>query len=238
MFMSCSVPPPLSEDDLSAALDGEASTAVQQHLAQCGYCAARLKEARRMEQMLKGTLLRFDCPTSQMLIDYDAGMLDADEATRVLRHIDTCPRCQDELSVLRRFLDDEEAVTPSLQVVPSGRQRAWERIGHPRADAGAWAARGIDDTDVQDWEADGATIFLELNRRSEGLVLSGQVVDENPIWTGALAEVRQAGEVQAVTVLDELGEFRFRLSQRAPVDLNITASNGVTLVLENITLTE
>jgi hypothetical protein len=44
--------------------------------------------------------------------------------------------------------------------------------------------------------------------------------------------------VQAVSVLDELGEFRFKLSQQAPVDLNITAPNGITLVLENITLTE
>jgi hypothetical protein len=70
------------------------------------------------------------------------------------------------------------------------------------------------------------------------MVLSGQVVDENPIWTGALAEIRQAGEVQGVSVLDELGEFRFTLSQQAPLNLNITAPNGVTLVLENITLTE
>jgi hypothetical protein len=236
--MSCSFPPPLSQDDLSAALDGEASTAVQQHLAQCAYCLERLEEARHMEQRLKGMLLRFDCPTSQALIDFDGGMLDADQATRILYHIETCPRCQEELRVLRHFLDDEQTVTPTLQIVRSGRQRTLERIAHPRTSVGTWAARGLDDSDVQDWEADSATIFLELNRRTEGLVLSGQVVDEKPIWTGALAEVRQAGEVQAVSVLDELGEFRFKLSQQAPVDLNITAPNGITLVLENITLTE
>ena len=236
--MSCSFPPPLSEDDLSAALDGEASPTTQQHLAQCAYCTGRLEEARRMEQRLRGRLLRFDCPTSQVLIDYDASLLDADDATRTLQHIEMCPRCQDELGVLRRFLDDKESAVPSLQIVGSGRQRSLERIAQPRPDVGAWAARGLDDTAVQDWEADGATIFLELNRRTGSLVLSGQVVDENPIWTGALAEIRQAGEVQGVSVLDELGEFRFTLSQQAPLNLNITAPNGVTLVLENITLTE
>ena len=236
--MSCSFPPPLNEDDLSEALDGEASADMQQHLAQCVYCAERLEEARHMEQRLKGTLLRFDCPTSQALIDYDAGLLDVDEARHILHHVETCPRCQEELAVLRRFLDDEASLTPTLQVVRFERLRSLERIAQPRADMGTWAARGLDDNDVQDWEADGATIFLELNRRTEGLVLSGQVVDEHPIWTGALAEVRQAGEVQAVSVLDELGEFRFKLSRQAPVDLNITAPNGITLVLENITLTE
>lgn len=236
--MDCSLPPPLSEDELSAALDGEASATVQQHLAQCTYCVGRLEEARRMELMLKGKLLRFDCPTSRELIDYDAGLLNTIEATQILRHVETCPRCQDELRVLQRFLDDEKEVSPILQIVRSRRQHLQERIAQPRADVGAWAARGLQDGDVQDWEADGATIFLELKRRTEGLVLSGQVVDDNPIWTGALAEIRQAGEVQGVSVLDEMGEFRFTLSQQAPLDLNITAPNGITLVLENITLTE
>lgn len=236
--MTCSFPPPLSEDDLSAALDGEASPAVQQHLAQCASCTGRLEEARRMEQRLKGMLLRFDCPTSQSLIDYDAGLLDADESIDIRHHIESCPRCQAELGTMHRFLDDEASAVPSLQIVPSGRQRSLERIARPRTDTGAWAARGLDDSDVQDWEAEGATIFLELNRRTGNLVLSGQVVDESPIWTGALAEIRQAGEIMGVSVLDELGEFRFTLSQQAPLDLNITAPNGITLVLENITLAE
>jgi hypothetical protein len=69
-------------------------------------------------------------------------------------------------------------------------------------------------------------------------VLSGQVVDEEVIWTGALAELRQAGVIQGVSVLDDMGEFRFILKDRAAVDLNITATNGITLVLENVTLTE
>jgi hypothetical protein len=236
--MDCSIPPPLTEDELSEALDGEASAAVQQHLAQCAYCEDRLEAARWIEQRLKTQLYRFDCPTSQELIDYDSRLLDSAEAAKIQKHIETCPRCQDELKVLQRYMDDEKEAAPSLQLVRSGRQHSHERIAQPKPDVGAWAARGLQDGESQDWEADGATIFLELKRRTEGLVLSGQVVDEDPIWEGALAELRQAGALQGVSVLDEMGEFRFTLGEPAPVDLNITASNGLTLVLENITLTE
>jgi anti-sigma factor RsiW len=236
--MDCSIPPPLTEDELSAALDDAASAAVQQHLAHCAYCKDRLEAARRIEQGVKRKLYQFDCPTSQQLVDYDTGLLDPVAATTIRRHVETCPRCQVELGMIQRFLDDDADARPALQIVHSVRHRPRQRIAQPRADVGAWAARGSQDGDTQDWEAEGATIFLELNRRAGGLVLSGQVVDDQPIWVGALAELRQAGTLQGVSVLDELAEFRFMLSEPEPVALNITAPNGVTLVLENITLSE
>lgn len=236
--MECRFPPPLSEDELSAALDAQASAAVNQHLAQCPYCAARLEAARRLEQRLMNTLYRFDCPPSQQLVDYDAGLLDPPMAAHVRQHVSACPLCTRELRSLQAFLDDEGEGAPALQLVPSTRTRQTERIAHPRTDNVAWAARGLQDGVTQDWEVEGATIFLELNHRAEGLVLSGQVVDETVSWSGALAELRQSEKLQSVSVLDELGEFHFNLTETEPATLNITASNGVTLVLENINLNE
>lgn len=234
--MECRYPPPLTEDELSAALDEQADAAVQQHLAQCPYCADRLAAARRIDQRLKNTLYRFDCPPSQQLVDYDAGLLDAPAAEQVRQHLSVCPRCSAELLRLHVFLDDGNQAAPIFQIVTSRRQRPHERIAQPRVDTVAWAARGLEDGVTQDWEVEGATIFLELNHRPEGLVLSGQVVDQTTDWTGAVAELRQSGALQGVSVLDDLGEFRFNLTNTDAATLTITASSGVTLVLENIRL--
>lgn len=236
--MECIFPPALTEQELSAALDGEAGSAVQQHLAQCPYCAGRLEAARRLEQRLKIILYRFDCPPSQQLVDYDAGLIDPASAQRLRQHIATCARCGDELRRLQVFLDDDGEAAPSLRVVRSQRQRPGELVAQPRADTAAWAARGLQDGQTQDWEVEGATIFLELNHRAEGLVLSGQVVDETTSWTGALAELRQSETLQGVSVLDKMGEFHFVLTEAEPASLTITAPGGTTLVLESITLND
>ena len=56
--MLCSAPPPLTDDQLSAALDGEADQVVLDHLERCPSCTARLEQARRAERALAGRLYR------------------------------------------------------------------------------------------------------------------------------------------------------------------------------------
>src|SRR6059058_694021 len=99
--MPCSFPPPLTDDQFTAALDGEVSLPVQQHLAMCPGCAARLTQARQVEQMLKSKLRRWDCPTSQQIGHYHLGLTSQTEARSIAEHLSQCVACQAELSELQ-----------------------------------------------------------------------------------------------------------------------------------------
>src|SRR5579859_2535664 len=107
--MDCTMPPPLSEDQLSALLDDTTDAALQDHLTHCPFCSARLAEARRFDARLRRSLARFDCPSAGQLGDYALGLLDAGDHRRVLLHLNECAVCQEELATAQAFL--AESVT-------------------------------------------------------------------------------------------------------------------------------
>ena len=75
--MECSSPPPLTDDQLSAALEQNAAPDVIDHLASCASCAARLDAAQQAEQSLRSALYRWDCPAPQTLAEYHVGRTSA-----------------------------------------------------------------------------------------------------------------------------------------------------------------
>src|SRR5688500_10323385 len=113
--MECSSPPPLTEDQLSMALDDSAEPAVIEHLARCAGCSARLADARKAEQALQASLYRWDCPTPRQLADYHLARVGPDEDRAIARHLDHCARCHEEIEDLRLFLLAEQ---PSPQPAP------------------------------------------------------------------------------------------------------------------------
>ena len=80
--MTCSLNSPLSEDTLSAVIDGLVDDETSAHLAQCPGCRARLEAARAVEHSLHTRLYRFDCPSSQELADYHLGFVAATDPIR------------------------------------------------------------------------------------------------------------------------------------------------------------
>src|SRR5262245_19268329 len=110
--MQCSSPPPLTDNQITAALDGEADPAALAHLAQCPSCSARLADARRFERRAQRRLYRWDCPSSQLLGDYHLGLVTPGDERTVRRHLAQCARCAEELEELRRFLVDGEPAQP------------------------------------------------------------------------------------------------------------------------------
>jgi LmbE family N-acetylglucosaminyl deacetylase len=114
--MECSSPPPLTDDQLSAALDQIAAPDVIDHLASCASCAARLQAAQQAEQSLKSALYRWDCPAPQTLADYHVGRASADQERAIVRHLQTCARCSEEMAELVLFMRDEPplAAPPEL----------------------------------------------------------------------------------------------------------------------------
>src|SRR5579884_21440 len=106
--MECSQPGALREEDFLAYLAGESvRPVVEQHLATCRYCAARLESYRRIELTLTSTLYRWDCPPSHVLGEYQLGLLSGDVATAVRLHVGMCVHCAAELETLSAFLAND-----------------------------------------------------------------------------------------------------------------------------------
>lgn len=236
--MDCSQPPPLSEDQLSAALDGDAEPSVLEHLSLCPACAARLEQARRIEQTLKTSLFRWDCPTPQELGEYYLKHLRPQEMAAISAHLTTCVRCQTELADLQGFMDD--AADGDL-AVPAGalrlqpyRPRQW--TAQLYSSEAAFAARGADKGPVVAQAGD-VTLFLETRRDPQGITLVGQLVaDTLSRWSGALVEVRQNDVLQATALIDDLGAFQCGPLLRAPVELRVAAPDGQSIVAHNVEL--
>jgi hypothetical protein len=232
--MDCSNPPALTDEVLSAILDGVFDEAIREHIAQCPACAGRLAEMRRMDTLFS-SLYRVECPSPQQLADFHWGFLDSEQTQLVRQHLETCPRCQDELAQLLDFLKPlpEESVE---NIIP-----LWdaEESTHraTRVDvSGNLALKGLDDKSSHDVQAGTARIYLETSRVPKGYVVSGQVVDSEVSWISAAVELWQDKILRQVGVLDETGEFRFEFAMPSPVSLYITASSGQTLAIEDIAI--
>jgi len=69
-----------------------------------------------LEQRLRLTLYRFDCPDAQTLGEYELNMLDPVERTRIAAHAVDCDECTVELGELRAFLARPTSVAePAFQ---------------------------------------------------------------------------------------------------------------------------
>jgi anti-sigma factor RsiW len=236
--MRCSDPPPLTKDQITAALDGETDPSTDDHLARCEGCAARLAQAQQIERTLKAGLQRWDCPTPQQLGDYHLGLVGQDGARAITRHLEHCVRCSDEIEELRMFLTADASRRRPAPRPPARPRPLWptELIAHLLPRAPALAVRGTSGPIKA--EADGVTIFLDVQPATGGRVmLTGQVVaDGQERWVGALVELRQAGKLCATAALDDLGSFSAGPLNAEPTELRVTPQRGPALVLPDIEL--
>lgn len=236
--MECSIPPPLTDDQITAALDGAAEPTVQQHLDNCPNCVALLVQARQREHALQSQLQRWDCPPAQQLADYHWGFAVPAGARVIARHLDVCARCRAEVEELRVFLVDERV--PQAQPVPPARPTrpfGDAIIAHLLPRAPALALRGTA-AEPLIAEAQGTIIVLDAQPTPEGSVLLiGQVVaDEQERWNGALVEVRQNNALQTTARLDNWGGWQCGPLHPRPTEIRITPQQGVALVLPDLAL--
>ena len=237
--MECSLPPALTDDQVTTALDGDIEPSVQDHLARCPSCAARLAEARQAERTLKASLRRWGCPNSQQLADYHLGRVSRDDDRAIVRHLEECVRCTDELEELRVFLAADKKPRPAARPQPlvSARLSPGKLFARLVPQGPALAMRGAGRAPLVA-EADGTTIFLEVHPAADGqLMLQGQMVaDDHDRWTGALVEVRQSARLQATAAVDDLGGFVCGPVLAGATELRITPHSGGMLVLADVEL--
>ena len=118
--MECSEPGTIRDEELLAYLAGEiVPPAVQQHLARCQSCSAKLADFRRVERSLTRKLYRWDCPLNQVLGEYQLGLLNNGHATAVKLHLSSCIFCSVELATLSQFLANDPMLVERVSVQPS-----------------------------------------------------------------------------------------------------------------------
>src|SRR5947209_9359815 len=120
--MECTKPGAIRDEELLAYLSGEnVRPFVVQHLAECQRCSSQMAAYRRIELALTSKLYRWDCPPSQVLGEYQLGLLSKELTAAVKNHLGLCPLCAAEVATLTEFLEDdlvlvERVVAPEISV--------------------------------------------------------------------------------------------------------------------------
>src|SRR5438309_10603318 len=124
-LMECSEPGAIRDEELLAYLAGEkVRPKVVRHLARCQRCTAQLAAYERVELALTSKLYRWDCPPSQVLGEYQLGLLSKELTAAVNNHLAMCVLCATEVATLTEFLAHEPLLTerapvPSVSVQAS-----------------------------------------------------------------------------------------------------------------------
>jgi hypothetical protein len=144
--MECSEPGLIRDDDLLAYLAGErVRPVVEQHLTRCPRCSAQLADFRHVELSLISKLYRWDCPPSQVLGEYQLGLLEPETVLAVRFHLRACVACSVEVATLNEFLSNDpllvEQVSPVQLFVPQPVQN--NHHAHPQ-EIGATLNRLLD----------------------------------------------------------------------------------------------
>ena len=237
--MRCNAPPPLNDDQITAALDGSPGPEVQAHLAGCPACAARLERARQVELGLRTRLRRWDCPAPQLLADYHLGLITGEPERSIVRHLAICASCKEELETLRLFLGAEEPrrAAPRPAALPPRATPRGPLFARLLPRAPAIALRGHAAGPLQAVVED--TMILLDTRAAVGKVeLQGQIAGDDPDrWAGALVELRQEGALRATAEVDDLGTFSCGLVPLARSELRFTPRAGRMVILPDLDLT-
>jgi anti-sigma factor RsiW len=98
MAQTCIDPTRVQAGDLITAVDGQASKAVRQHLAECSHCADLVEEMAALQVLFLAALYRHTCPSSEQLVAYLHHDLAGDEYQALARHVSECPHCARELT--------------------------------------------------------------------------------------------------------------------------------------------
>lgn len=249
MIMECSLPPPLTEDEISAASDGRQTRRIRSHLQACAFCSDRVESAKRFDSALGGALHRFDCPPAQRLGDYLLNMLTTTEAADIEQHLEVCARCTNELAELRASMLLEQVIHPLASEAkrPTTAKRSLrlprlsldEIIATILPNTPTLAYRGIA-TNREPIVAEVGDTVVSLDvkpAKDDQVQVTGLLASiEQEEWIGALAFLWIDDTIRATSILDDNGGFAFDLVPSGNGTLRITPEHGPTLIVLDLTL--
>ena len=228
--MGCNSRETLTEEQLSAAIDGQASDNVLEHLASCPICSARLALARTAETTMRTRLYRFDCPSSQELTDYHMGLVNSTTDRQITRHLALCVTCQAEIETLRSFMHTDHPyahlVAPT-QAAPSLSSALHDLIASILPPTPQLALRGNSLRNLTA-RAGSTTLMLVPERDKSGqLTLAGQILDDDiDQWIGAQVEIYHNEHISHSSMIDELGGFALHAIPSETITLRVIPHKG------------
>lgn len=239
---TCSVPPALTEDELTAYLAGQAESHVKAHLESCTFCRAQLDDMR-FGNLLNSVLHRFDCPDSQQLTDYVMQQLPSDERETMQKHLVFCLSCRDEIKVLQDFLETEieenDIALPETSTIHPKRWHPEDHLARVSKVPIASELRGRHQGPILASVSDTLNIFLEFKESVQATTLKGQIVtDDITIWQSAMVTIFHDLKLITTTTVDEWGAFQYDLAAILPVQIRITAASGATISIPELMLDE
>ncbi len=115
--MECNEPGIIRDEELLAYLAGErVRPVVEQHLARCPGCSAKVADYRGLERSLVQRLYRWECPPSQILGEYQLGLLSNEQNNAIRLHLTRCVLCAEEVAALAGFLENDPFLAPPVAV--------------------------------------------------------------------------------------------------------------------------
>jgi hypothetical protein len=183
-----------------------------------------------LERELRRSLYRFDCPDAQVLGEYELGLLEAAERTRIAAHAADCDDCRAELQTLRAFLAAPIRVPDSL--VDRAR-RVVATLFSPAPGLAYGGLRGTTDSATRVYEAGDVTVTLGPGQSSGslfGLVVSSGSAPEE--LEGRSVTLTSREGAARVARLDDLGNFEFTDVPPGPYALEIDLPDGVVVIEE------
>lgn len=212
LMIHCVAPEEVQDGDLLAFIEGQASPAVRAHVARCAYCAQEAAALTRVGFMLAAAFDRAECPESDLLLGYQAGLLTTAENKRLKRHIKTCRDCQAELA---EFMDkplpstrNQPATTLSQSLREIGKQ-VIEAVLLPNRPLPSLALRG-ESRQRAEYQAGSYQVILASVPPISGNKLwqvEGQLMGDLSGEMSGRVSLRRGEEPIASDNLDEFGFF-------------------------------
>jgi hypothetical protein len=230
--MTCIQPGATTPEDLMASADGNAEPAIVRHLAACEYCAAEVASYARAQNRLRSTFYRITCPPAEVFGDYELGLLPEAERVATARHVLDCPRCTEELQLLRDFLASTPERPPPVPGFVQGLKRIFATaVVRPREAVGE--LRGSRYTTSRSYT--GGTVTVEISQTPEARL--GHYAITGLVWHSDDPEADLSGTAELIAVdgttyespidvartfaFDAVRQGAYQLTLRLPAELVI-----------------
>ena len=215
-YDKCIAPDEISEEQLIAYADGEATEATVDHIRRCPYCARQAHAYAADQQVLRTLFHRMECPDAHTLGEYHLGLLSPADQDAVEAHLQMCPLCAAEIADLESFLEKVK-IAPRPSPLSRLKRLVARRVPPSTASLAqqpAFALRGV-------------TVAPEIYQAKDiklavGLVTDGTQAGRKMLVgfttrkgeslassTGARVYLKRAGKTVAVEQVDNLGNFVF-----------------------------
>lgn len=205
MTTNCVFPPELDDKQLLAYLDApQANPATARHLESCPHCRERANALDRFQKRLTTKVYRITCPSPMELGEFHMQLLSASNRLVIGQHLRQCPRCTEEISLLKDYLSEDE---PQRNILESVQEFFANLISRKTMTFGA--VRGAEDGPLT-YQVDDILFSINVNddMESPGYKMVLGLV-EGLTSDGFTMEAHQEGNLIATSLIDEFHYFQF-----------------------------